>query len=67
MVKVLIKRLSSEVNLPSYKSGTSNPLAKAESIIKMKRLYKELIKPKMLRTMTLIIDQTLQTLLMSIK
>ena len=38
------------VNLPSYKSGTSNPLAKAESIIKMKRLYKELIKPKMLRT-----------------
>ncbi len=38
------------VNLPSYKSGTSNPLAKAESVIKMKRLYKKLIKPKMLRT-----------------
>ena len=27
----------------------------------------ELLKPKMLRTMTLIIDQTLQTLLMGIK
>ena len=39
------------INLPSYKREFGgNPLSKSESVTKMKRLYKKLIKPKMLIT-----------------
>ncbi len=39
------------VNLPSYKRELGgNPLAKSESVVKMKRLYEQVIKKKILRT-----------------
>ena len=39
------------INLPSYKRELGgNPLAKSESVVKMKRLYEQVIKKKILRT-----------------
>jgi len=39
------------INLPSYKRALGgNPLSKAESIAKMKRLYEQVLKPKVLKT-----------------
>ena len=38
------------INLPSYKKELGgNPLSKAESIAKMKRLYEQVIKPRVLK------------------